>query len=469
MKIRVTMMLLLFFCQQVSAQEKKMTLKECVEKAINNNISIKQNALQVEAALVNLQQAKANLLPNLNGNFGYGFNQGRNVDPLTNNYINQQLSSSSLNLNSELLLFNGLRSQNLIGQNKYKQEASRYDLQQAKNDLTLNVMLNYLQVLSNEDVLAINRAQATVTEKQVERMNILVKEGVNANYLLAELQGQLATDEITILNASNALQVAKLTLSQLMNIVYDSTLQLEKEVAAFPSTAYTNNASQIYQASLQQFASIKSNDLKIKSSEKTVKVFRAGYFPIISLNANLGSSYSSLAQTLTSSDISEISTGSYVKINGSETNVFTKQQNFSAAKTGYTRQLNNNLGNYVGINMRIPLFNSFQTNNNVKLAKIDLHNTKLQSDNAKLILRQSIEQAYLNATTSYEKYQVLTRQLSNFEEAFRAAEVRFNNGVINTTEYLISKNNVDRARTTLAQAKYEYSFRTRVLDYYQGL
>ena len=463
------MVLMLFVCQGVLAQAKVMSLQQCIQTALNNNIDIKQNALQADAAAINLQQAKANLLPNLNGNFGYGFNKGRNVDPLTNNYINQQLASSNLGLNSELLLFNGMRAQNLIGQGKYNQQAAKYDLQQAKNDLTLDVILSYLQVLSSEDVLAISKSQEEATRKQVDRMTILVKEGVHANYLLAELQGQLAGDEIAILNAANALQLAKLALCQLMNIDYDSNLQLEKEGIASPVDALAGSAAEIYTASLRDFASIKANDLKIKSAEQSLKIFRAGYFPVISLNANLGSSYSSLAETLTPTGFTEVSTGSYIKLNGTESAVLRKEQNFIANKTSYTRQLNNNLGNYVGINMRIPLFNSFQTKYNVKLAKTSLQNTRLEADNAKLLLKQNIEQAWLQATTSFNKYQVLTKQLLSFEEAFRASEVRFNNGVINAAEYLINKNNLDRARITLAQARYEYSFRTRVLDYYKGL
>ncbi|MBC7868263.1 MAG: TolC family protein, partial [Gloeobacteraceae cyanobacterium ES-bin-316] len=190
--------------------------------------------------------------------------------------------------------------------------------------------------------------------------------------------------------------------------------------------------------------------------------------PVISLNGNLGSSYSSLAQTFTPSTLSEIKTGNYVFIGGSKTDVLAQQQNFSSTKTGYTQQLNNNLGNFIGINMQVPLFRNFQTKNNLKLAGIDLKNAQLQSDNAKLVLQQNIEQAYLNMTTSFEKYQVITGQLIHFEESFRSAEIRFNNGVINTTEYLITKNNFDKVKINLAQARYEYSFRVKLLDYYKG-
>lgn len=468
MRLKVLAAALLFF-SAARAQQNSMSLKECIKTALDNNITVKQNSLQADAAAVNHLQAKENLLPDLNAAVSYGFNQGRNVDPLTNNYINQQLASSNVSLNSQLTLFNGMRLQSIISRNKYLKDATAQDLLQAKNDLTLNVILTYLQVLSNDDLLAINNAQAAVTKKQVDRMTILVTEGVNANYLLADLKGQLANEQIAILNASASLQQSKLTLCQLMNIPYNSDLQLQKEDAEIPAAKYAGSPDELYQVSMKQFASIRSNELKIKAAAKGVNISRSGFFPVIGLYGNLGSSYSSLAQTLSPTGISEVSTGNYVLINGSQSPVYEKQQNYSFTKTGYTKQLNNNLGNFVGINMSIPLFNKFQTKNDVKLSKIELKNAELKSDNSKLLLKQDIDQAYLNMNTSFEKYQVLTEQANDFEESFRAAEVRFNNGVINSTEYLISKNNVDRAKTNLSQAKYEYSFRTRVLDYYKGL
>lgn len=468
MRTSVLGMLLLFFSFSATAQEKQLTLQQCIDTALKNNIQVLQAGLQTDAAAVNLKQAKANLLPDLNGGFGYGLNQGRNVDPLTNNYINQQLASSNINLSSGLVLFNGMRLQNLIKQNNLNYNAYQMDQQQAKDNLTLNVILAYLQVLSNEDILKIADSQLVVTKKQVERMAVLVKEGASANYLLADLKGQMANEQISIINASNALQQAKLSLCQLMNISYNSEMKLEKANIDLPATEYTNTAADVFQLSLKNFALVKANDLKVKSAEKGIHISRAGFYPRITLTGNLGSSYSSLAESLTPTNLAEVQTGSYVIIAGNQNPVLRQQQNYSSYKTGYTKQLNNNLGTYVGINMQIPLFNGFQTKNNIKLATINYKNTQLISENARVQLKQNIELAHLNMTAAYEKYKALTGQVLDFEESFRAAEVRFNNGVINSAEYLVSKNNLDRTKLSLAQAKYEYNFRTRVLDYYQG-
>ena len=279
MQIRFLVIAFLFFSVNAQAQENKLTLKQCIETAVSNNILVRQAGLQADAAAVNVKQARANMLPDLNANFGYGFNRGRNVDPLTNSYINQQLASSNVGLSSGVLLFNGMRLQNIISQNNLNYAAAKMDLQQQKDNLTLNVILAYLQVLSNADILAASNAQITVTKKQAERIEILVKEGAAAGYLLADLKGQMANEEISIINAANALQVSKLNLSQLMGVPYNSNIELENEAVAFPSAEYAGSAAELYKTSLQNFALIKANDLKIKSAQKKYQGFAGRIFP----------------------------------------------------------------------------------------------------------------------------------------------------------------------------------------------
>jgi outer membrane protein len=475
MRIRKIFFIALFFPASTIAQQNlptvqagKMSLKQCIETALANNIQTKQAGLQVDAAQINLKQAKDNILPNVNGSYGYGFNQGRNVDPLTNSYTNQQLTSSNVGLSSNVVLFNGMRLKNLIQQNSFTYEANKMDWQQAKDNLTLNVILAYLQVLSNDDVLVIAKAQAAVTKKQIERMQILVKEGAAPNYQLADLKGQLANEDISIINSVNALQQSKLSLCQLMNIEYNSELHFEKKDGELPIVKYPTSATELYQISLQNFSLIKANDFKIKSAEKAIKVNKSGFYPTISLNANLGSNFSSLAKTLSPTNITQEQTDAYVIVSGNKTPVLVQQQNYNASKTGFIKQLNNNLGTFVGINLQIPIFNSFQTKNRIKLAENNLKITKMESDNAKLLLKQNMEQAYLNMTASFDKYKILMEQVKNFEESFRAAEVRFSNGVINSADYLISKNNLDRTTINFAQSKYDYNFRVKLLDYYKG-
>ncbi len=224
----------------------KLSLKEAVDIAIKNNLMVKQSELRTETADINRKQSKAYLLPNLNGSFNYGWNNGRNIDPFTNTYVNQQLAGSNIGLNGQWNVFNGFQVQNSIKQNKLAYEASKIELQQAKETITLNVILNYLQVLNNEDLLVNTSNQATVSRQQVDRLEIMVKEGAVGLYLLADLKGQLANDQVAIVNAQNSLDLSRLTLCQLLNIPYNKSLQLERNDAMIPAEMYQGNPEEIY-------------------------------------------------------------------------------------------------------------------------------------------------------------------------------------------------------------------------------
>lgn len=467
MKRKVTVILIAVFLT-VNVSGQTFTLKQCIEYALNHNLPVQQGELRMEAAEVNYKQAKANLLPNLNGNVGYGFNQGRNVDPITNSYINRHLTSSNVSLNSGIVLFNGLRLQNIIKQTKYSYEASQMDWQQVKDNLTLNVILAYLQVLNNEDALGIARNQLEVTKKQVERTLVLANEGAVGSYQLTDLRGQQANEEINIINIENNIQQSKLSLSQLMNMDYNPAMELERTNDDSLVINYSMSAKEVIESSLENLALVKANDLKIKSAEKTVRAASGNFYPTLSFNANMGSSYSSLARSLSATGQTEIATGDYVIINSAQNPVLRRQQNYATSKIGYTTQLDNNRGTFAGFNLSIPLFNNFRVRNQVKLARIDKKNTELQSAITKLQLKQSIEQEWLNMSSAFGRYKILLQQEKDFAESFRSAEIRFANGVINTYEFLVAKNNLDRTRANLSQAKYDYLFRTRLLDFYAG-
>jgi len=460
---------LLFFSVAIAIHaQDKLTLKQSVEIALKNNIQVKQAGLLVDRDETNRSQAWANLLPNLNGSFSYGWNQGRNIDPITNAYINQQLSSSGIGLNSNVVLFAGLQAQNFIKQTSLAFQASKLDWEQSKNNLTLNVLLAYLLVLTNEDVLEISRNQAAVTRKQVERLEVMVREGAVGQFQLTDIKGQLASEEIAIINNENALETAKLSLCQLLNIPYNKDLKLDREEFQQPAGFYAETPDQIYLQALKDFAQVKATDYRVKSLEKGVKVAQSNYFPTVSFGANIFSSYSSAAMQGTPGSTVEAKTGEYITVNNTRYDVMKQDQNFSFSKIGYGKQLDNNLGTYIGFNVQVPVFNNFRVRNQVRLARISLKNAELENANIKYQLRQNIEQAHLNMSTTYKRYKALQDQVNSFEISFRAAEIRFNNGVINPVEYLQVKNNLDRSRVNHIVAMYEYILRTKVLDFYQA-
>lgn len=468
-KLLSSIIVVVLIISGASAQDSTgLTLQQCIDLALKNNIGVNQSALVSERAGISAQQARSNVLPDLNGNAGFGWNQGRTIDPFTNTYINQQLSSSSIGLNSNVVLFSGLQLHNAIKQTALAFQASQKELEQAKNTLTVNVILTYLQILNAEDLLAIAKSQAEVTRKQVERMQVLVREGAVGQYQLSDLNGQLAGEELNIINSENSLQVTRLSLCQMMNIPMNSNLQLKRGDLQSPTGLYEQGAAQIYQTALTDFAAIQATNLRVKSFDKQVKVAQSRFFPTLSFGANIGSNYSSAALQSIPGTISENTTGQYVKVNGSQYDVFRQDQNFTFRKVNYFRQIDNNLGNYYGFQLQVPLFNRLSVRNQVKAAKIDLKNAQLENASIKLSLQQNIETAYLNMASNFERYKKLTSQVSDFEVSFKAAEIRFNTGVINSAEYLLVKNNFDRAKMNLITASYEYLLRTKILDFYQG-
>jgi outer membrane protein len=467
--------LLVFFYLFITAQlvpasreDKKLTLQQCVETALNNNFDVQQRGLQAQTAEVNWKQAKLNLLPDLNGSASHGISQGRSIDPFTNSYINEQYNYANYGLSSGVTLFQGLSAQNLIKQNSLSYQASKMDWQQAKDNATINIILAYLQVLNNEDILAQAQNQAEYSQKQVERLEILNKEGAIAPSLLSDLRGQYANDQLAIINSKNALETSKITLSQLMNVPYDKNMELEKINPETLAVKYEVTPENIYQTALQQFAQIKAVDLRKQSTEAAVKVARGQLFPRLTFNANANTNYSSAASQSILLNTTDVASTDYVVVNGTQTPVIKKQSNFSSSKISYNSQLNNNLYNVFNLNLNIPIFNSLFQRNQIKLAKINVKNSDLVAKTTKTQLQQSIEQAYVNMTSAADRYKTLLEQVAAYEESFGAAEIRFNSGVGTSIDYLTAKNNLDRANINLITAKYDYVLRTKILDYYQG-
>ncbi|MDQ2721449.1 MAG: TolC family protein [Bacteroidota bacterium] len=448
--------------------QNKLSLKQAIETGIANNLDVNQAGLQMEKADINLKQSKASMLPNLNAFGNHGTNQGRSIDPFTNAFINQNVNYANYGASSNILLFNGSFLHNQIKSNALGFEASKMELQQAKDNLTINIILAYLQVLSSEDILEVSREQKSVTDSQVIRLSVLNQSGAIAPSQYFDLKGQLANDEITIVDNHAAVETAKLSLSQLLNIPYDKNMEIERLPEEAFSIMYDNTPEQIYQTALQQFAQIKSVHLRMQSAEKNISSLRGQLYPTLSLNGNINTNYSSVASQEFFVNSTEIPSADYVVINGTQTPVITKQNNYNNKKIAYSNQLNNNLFTTFSLGLNIPLFNAWQVKNKIKLAKIDFKNTQLVEQNTKVILQQSIERAYINLTSSSDKYKLLLSQVNSFNESFRAAEIRFNAGASTSVDFLIAKNNLDKARSNLIISKYDFVLREKVLDYYQG-
>lgn len=449
------------------AQRASYTLQQAVETAITNNLTVKQRELQMESAEVYLKEARAQRYPNLSAFANHGINQGRSIDPFTNAFINENVNYASYGLNTGITLFNGLGILNNIKANALGYEAARWELQQEKDNITLNVILAYLQVLSNTDLLAQAGNTTVVTQQQVDRLEILNRQGAIAPALLYDLRGQLASDQLALVNTRNSLNASKLLLSQLMNIPYDSIMALESVSIDQFNPEYAATVESIYQIALQQLAVMKAAQLRTQSAEKNIKAIKGDFYPSLGLSGQATTNYSSAAAQNVFLNSSVDSVG-FVTVNGNNSAVKVLSNNFTNEKIKYRDQLSNNVFTTFNLGLRVPIFNNLQTRTRVRQAKITQKSFQYIESTARIQLKQNIEQAYFNMTAARERYLALLGQVSAFTQSFRAAEVRFTAGASTTVDYIIAKNNVDRANINLIIARYDFLLRTKVLDYYQA-
>ena len=408
------------------------------------------------------------LLPDINGNASHGINEGRSIDPFTNSYINQRINFGNYSVGTSLLLLNGLQLQHTLKQNGYAYEASKMELQQLKDNLTMNVILSYLQVLSAEEQLSASLKQVEVSRKQVERLDILNRQGAIQPALLYDLQGQLANDELGVIDRQNAIAIAKLTLAQLMNLPFNKDLKLAPITAEAFTYDETLTAERIYQEAVEKLGVIKATEFRKAAATAGVKVAKGGYFPSVAINGNLFTNYSSAASREILVNTFEKPSGDYVDIGGSKFSVIRQQASYNSERISYINQFNNNYSSSVSVGVRVPILNGFRTRNQVALAKIELKYATYVAESSRIQLRQQVEQAHFNMTAAYNKYSILINQVKSFGESFRIAEVKFNAGVSTQVDYLIAKNNFDRANINLITARYDYLLRKKVLDFYQG-
>jgi outer membrane protein len=445
------------------------SLNDCIRIAIANNLELKSSVLRSESSEINFKQARNELIPNLNMNYNLGLNDGRNIDPFTNGFVNEQLSFSNLGLNLNFNVFNGLRIKNSIKQSKFNLQASEMEIEEAEQNLIIEVTFRYIQILNGKDLLELSKARLETTKGQLDRLEAHYNQGYGNPADYTDMQGQYAMDEIGIINATNALEEAVLNLIRLLSTDPDSEIYFEDIEGLVETEKYQYSSAEVFDDALVNLATFKAKRLRIEAADTGVKVAKSIYYPEISIFGSLHTSYSSLTKIFTETGSTVSETGDFVIINSQESPVLTNETLFRAESMPYIDQFNNNFSSVVGLSVRIPILNGFQAKNAVALEKIQLEESSIDLQDTKLEFKQSIEEAYLKMESAFNRHHLLIGQVTAYEQSFHTNEIRFNNGVSNIVEYLTSKNNLDSAKLNLSKAKYEYILRVRVLDYYRGI
>ncbi len=445
----------------------KYTLDQCIALALENNLDYRSSKLTARSSDINFKQSKANLLPSINGNYNIGVNNGRSIDPFTNDFINQRLTFSNANLNLDATIFNGFRLLNSVKQQRYNKLAAKMEIEEARQNLILNVTLAYLQVLNSRDVLELNRNRLEVTNKQVKLQEDQYNEEVGNPADYTDILGQKSIDETNILTSESALNNAKLNLLRLLNLT--ENIDIDTKDILLDVQEYSLSSDEVYNDALENLATFKARTLRVEAAKKGVGVARAQFIPEISIFGQVNTNYSSVAETFTETGSNIVETGDFVTVGGQDLPVLTEQRSFSSQTISYADQFENNLNSVVGLSVRVPLFNGFRAKNNVALEKIRVEESLVELERTQLDIKNTIQQVHFDMVAAYDRYLSLLKQVDAFERSYSVNEVRFNNGVSNFVAYITSKNNLDNARANLANAKYAYLLRVKVLEYYRGL
>jgi outer membrane protein len=416
------------------------TLQQCIDYALDNNIQIKQQNLAIDYQKNQLDQAKSNRLPNLNGQLGNNYNFGRSLT-YQNTYENTNSTSVSGYLGTEITVWNGFQLQNVVRQRDLDLKATIQDYQKAKDDLILNIAAMYLEILFAEEMTGMDEKQMEVTRQQIERSQKLVESGRLAKGSLFEIEAQLAKEELQLVTDQNRAQLAYLGIYQLLELPVSQYFKIEKPVLPDLQTGDLNfNSMSIFKNAVLTRPEILASQLRVESAEWQVEQAKGSRWPKLSFGANY-----------------------YNNFNDNYTNPITGKV------IPFGDQFKNNKRYGFGVTLSIPIFNQFQVKNGISNATLQVEDYKYRLQTSRNTLQKDIEQAYTNALSSLKRYISSEKAVHASSESFRYAEEKFNVGMVTSVEYNQIKSNLAIAQSQLTQAKYEYIFRSKILDFYNGI
>ncbi|WP_297678096.1 TolC family protein [uncultured Bacteroides sp.] len=427
-------------CAVWAQAQEEWTLRRCIDHAIEHNIEIRRAENAAEQSAVGVNTAKWARLPNLNGGAGQNWNWGRTQtavkDEATGDYstvyVNTNSTSTSMSLSTTVPLFTGLELPNQYALAKLNFKAAVADLERAKEDISINVASAYLLALLDKELHQVALGQVELSREQLARLTRLAELGKASPAEVAEAKARVAQDEMNAVQADNNYRLALLDLSQLIELETPEGLALPRP-AAMSDLPVLTPPDEVYQTALTAKAAVRAAQYRLEGSKHSIRIAQSNYYPQLSLNGSLGTNY------------------------------------YSTLERSFSRQMRDNFSKYVGFNLSVPVFNRFSTRNRVRVARLQQEEYALQLDNVKKALYKEIQQAWYTALASESKYTSSRTAAEAGKEAFRLMSEKYDNGKATAVEYNEAKQNLMRAQSDELQAKYEYLFRTKILDFYKGV
>ena len=474
MKVILYTILFLGITNFISAQSAIWDLQQCIDYAQKNNINLKQSEISNRISKNNANQSKAAILPTFNAGAQHTYNFGRTIDRYTNTFANTQVLSQNFYISSNVIIWSGLAQYNNIKANQYQYLSNTESYLQQRNDLALNVATAYINVIFSDEVLQISRNQFKITQEQLERTQKLADAGTLAKSAVFDLKAQLANEEVNVTSSDNNYQIAMLTLKQLLNIDTLNNFNISRpNVDVQPNELSSLSVQNIYEAALKNQHSIKSANYNLLAAEKNLAVAKGRVSPTLSATGSIGTGTSGLDKKVNAVNfVGYEQTPYYVTDDPLNPTlvypVYQPKTEVVTSEKPFADQFKDNVNKSVGFTLSVPVFNGLQTYTGVKNAKLAALNAKYSGDLVEQNLYKTIAQAYANAKAALNKYNSTKLSVDASEQSFYYAQQKYNVGAISTFDYNNAKTRLQSAQSNLVQAKYDFVFKLKVLDYYQG-
>ncbi len=444
------------------------SLQQCVQYAIDHNISIRQDSLTSRLARYTLYQSQMSQLPVISASGNYGRSFGRSVNPTTNQFVDASYNFLSPSLSGNALLFGWNQVRNVIARNRYSLLASLADLDQLKDDISLNVANGFLTALLAEEQITVSRNQVSLSQAQLDQTRAFAEAGRLPELNVAQLESQLATDSATLINAIAGYNSAILDLKSLLNLDFSVPLSIKIPGIEVGEQMMVSamQPEEIYKKARAHFGGIKSSEMKVKAAEKGLAAAKSFLYPQLFLGYQVGSSYASNYQTPKLSGYRVDS--SNINLDGVQHQLIQTLPTTNFINTPFGTQLSDNFRQTLAVTLNIPILNGWQTQYSIRQAKINLQQQELSEYNAELTLKQNVYKAHNNALNSIQKYYAAKRADDAARRAMDFARKRYELGLTSTVDLLVTQNQSYTAEANLISAKYDLIFKLKVIDYYLG-
>lgn len=452
--------------------ENGWTLQRSVQYALEHNLTIQQNVLNARLAKLTLQQSQLSQLPNVNTTGVAGRSFGRSVDPTTNQFVEgASYDFMTLSGNVDILVFGWFQKRYQISQNKFSLKAAHEDVEQIRNDISLNVATGYLRALLAAEQVKINKKQVELSEEQLKQTQSFAEAGRVPELNVAQMEAQVASDSSALISSIADMNSAILDIKALLNLNFETPYELAPPQIDIESSIDLDamDPEQIYHVATQHFGSIKGSEYRLIAAEKGFSAAKSALWPRLGMGAQFGTNWASTLKEVAGYTVTGARpNGNFVPVLDTTLAVYQPTVDYQFRDVSLRKQLDNNFRQTVSFNLSIPIFNGFQAQTSVKQARINMLNQDLNKRQAEQKLKQDVYKAYFDAKNAVQKYHAAKRAKESAQRAYDYAEKRYELGLSNTVEYLTTQNTLSKANGNFAIAKYDLIFKLKVIDYYLG-